>query len=766
MLNKYLARLKILIAEYRQGPLEQFDGPNGKKADFDDLIWHHVDPNTGRRTRYLCGLHGRKGKGNAGNLSRDTLPSPYDHLVKVWIIETTNSSISASEKQARTSIVRKLLSTMEGDLYAQTDSTILSLKLGKHSANRLRPFLMFCSGNGLMRKVDLKQSDDRDRTGHASLDSTLEKLPNVQSIVALGVIFSNVFQHVDVNGKLDPGETIKIHDALVVTFALLSLASPNRVSAEIPLLPKQRLHSHSENHDEPVYYLDWIGSKGYQNNRNHMLAALAEPISKAVNFFREICEPARILCRFYESPRHSLKILLGEYEVAPELKKNLSLSQQPNLFTLGYALGFYKADACVPVLKEGSNLDTVDHRQAGRYYEKKPIYSLTTQDQLSVSQSENTKFSGLPILFGYTFMPKFFAEKVSVSVGEVQDWWISFYKKSIIPEFPFSFSTGESSILLKNAMFCFLGSWYYGASKHKRAGSGGKKLQKSNYAVVPLASLGRSALHRLSHSPVTESIFESYGFSSELCLKPHSLRHLSNTLADLSNIPVEIITAWSGRSDSEQTHTYIHTLHGEKVSRVSAIMNPSDIDVQSIRVVSQETLIQSTNLPASVTSTGLCTQNLNVTPCNYLNDFVSQCFQCSESCHIAGDEKAISLFEKDFSFQSLRLERVACDTRLPTSQAMKSWYVIHSRNTHILFSLIDLMRKSPVGTIIRYSNIDSEFVLSDLDTRNITKVSCTLPDFGAQLKHICESNTSVSVSSANPQLRSILSTFGLSDEGV
>ncbi|MBN0871569.1 hypothetical protein JTL93_35595, partial [Pseudomonas aeruginosa] len=139
------------------------------------------------------------------------------------------------------------------------------------------------------------------------------------------------------------------------------------------------------------------------------------------------------------------------------------------------------------------------------------------------------------------------------------------------------------------------------------------------------------------------------------------------TLADLSSIPVEIITAWSGRKNPEQTHTYIHTTHDEKASRVSAILNPPDIDRRDIRVVSQDQLTQTTNLPASVTSTGLCTQNLNVTPCNYLNDFVSQCFMCPDTCHIAGDVKTIEFFEKDLSFQTLRLESVACDPRLPSS---------------------------------------------------------------------------------------------------
>jgi len=150
-------------------------------------------------------------------------------------------------------------------------------------------------------------------------------------------------------------------------------------------------------------------------------------------------------------------------------------------------------------------------------------------------------------------MPKVFSDKSVVSVEEVQEWWIAFYRTSILPEFPLSFSSGESSIKLKDAMFCFLGSWLYGAPES--VGSGGKVFQKTNYAVVPLASLGASVLTRLvGQGRYTTSIFQDYGFSSELILRPHSLRHLSNTLADLSSIPVEIITAWSGRKNPEQTH--------------------------------------------------------------------------------------------------------------------------------------------------------------------------------------------------------------------
>ena len=762
-INKYFDRLDSLIDSYRDAELKQFEGPGGN-AKFDDLIWYHIDPNTGRRTRYLCGVHGRKGKGNAGNLPTDALPYPYGHLIKVWLIEVVNTHLSASEKKAQMSAARKLLSFMEGDLYTQSESTIRGLNLGARSVDRLRPFFDFCNKKGVMRKIDLKGNDNRDRTGHASLDHALEKLPDITTVLALGNIFSCVFEYVDECGSILPGESIIMHDALVVTFTTLSLASPNRTSAEIPLLPKQKLNTHSEGDGVPVYYLDWIGSKGYRNNKNHVLSALAEPITKATNFFFKACEPARVLCRFYEKPNQSLSRLLGEFEITPDLKHNLSLTQRPNLFTLGYALGFYGVNQCVPVLKENVDLSSIARTKRSQCFEMKPIWSLQPEDRLSVSHTNSASLSALPLLFGYSNMPRVFTDKITVTVGEVQAWWIAFYKENILPEFPLSFSSGESSISIKNAMFCYLGSWLYG--KTSKGGTGGKKFQKSKYSVVPLASLGSSVLTRIGVNRNIKSIFQSYGFSSGLTLSPHSLRHLSNTLADLSHIPVEIITAWSGRKNSEQTHTYIHTGDDEKAGRVSAIINPPDIDKRYIRVVSQEQLTKAINLPASLTSTGLCTQNLNVTPCNYLNDFVSQCFLCPETCHIAGDINAIGMFEKDLSFQVVRLESVAGDLRLPSSQAMKKWYIIHSRNVHVLSMLIDLMKSCSAGTTIRYSNKDSEFNLIDLDTMVIKRVACALPNFEAHLKNLFVGEGMNATADTNPQLRSLLSSFGLSDKEV
>ncbi|MCB2527172.1 hypothetical protein KQ738_17100, partial [Listeria monocytogenes] len=84
----------------------------------------------------------------------------------------------------------------------------------------------FCHSKGLIRAINIKSSDKRDRTGHAQLDSSLDKLPNIESLLALSSIFSKIFESVSDEGVPKRIENIKMHDALVVTFALLSLASP------------------------------------------------------------------------------------------------------------------------------------------------------------------------------------------------------------------------------------------------------------------------------------------------------------------------------------------------------------------------------------------------------------------------------------------------------------------------------------------------------------------------------------------------------------
>lgn len=764
MLNKYLDRLHKLIDEYRRFDLSQFEGPGGAKARFDDLLWYHIDANSGRRTRILCCRHGVKGKGELLVRSRPELqlPAPYDHLLKIWIVLVFNTPISAVEKQARIAAARKFLSLIRGDLHCQTETSVSDLNFNSSVHGRLTFFLSFCADNGFMQKLDIALNAPRDRTGHALFDSNLSKLPSIETILALGDIFRRIFKPVTPDGSLSSGAVIRMRDAMTITFGCLSLASPNRTSAEVTVISKQRLHAYSEPGGDPVYYLDWKGSKGHKDYKNHLLAVLSEPLEKAINFFHEVCEPARILCRFYEKPNQSLKVLLGGYNANPDRLRQLSLTKQPNLFQLGYALGLYEFNESVSVVKMGAEPARFYRARRADCYEKKPIYALDGNDQISTSWNSSvpSRYSSLSQLFRANTNTSPFNDRVTITIDEVQQWWIAYYKSTILPEFPLSYSKGETCIRLADALFCFLGNWFYGERAYP--GRGSKGFQSSPYAIVPLRALASQVIARFSGGGAYPSIFEDFGFAPELKLRLHSLRHFANTLADMSELPVEIITAWSGRVNSEQTHTYIHTSHDEKADRVSAVINRPDSDSRDIKIVSAKNLSQATNLPASVTSTGVCTQDLYAMPCNFLNDFVGQCFMCSSACHIAGDEACIAFLEKDHAFQSARLESVENNPRLSNSEAMQRWYIIHSRNTQILSMLIELMQKSPQGTIVRYSENMREFNLSDLNTKSITRVSCALPNPEDRLQQILKQKNQHAAPTPNPQLLSLLSSFGLS----
>ncbi len=774
MLNKYLDRLDRLIASYSAQELKQFRALMGEPARWDDPIWFHICPNTGFETRFLAGTHGVHGRGRSGCQPEFRLRQPYDGLIKVWIIEVTNAAISTSERQARVTTARNLLTHMTGDLYRQTAEGVTSLIGNGRSLDRLRPFLAFSAQNGLMPSIDVKSHDDRDRTGHAAFDTRKDKLPDLDAVLLLGSLHKEIFQPVSQRGLVASGQKVPMMDAVATTFGLLGLASPNRLAAEVPVLAKQRLQKYSENGGKPVHYLDWAGSKGFRDNRNHILAVLADEVERSVNFFFNECEPARMLCRFYENPKQRLGDLLGDFEISKDRVRHLRLDEPPpNLFVLGYALGFYREDAQVLVVLPGVEVpDDLAHnqKQYRERFTKKPIHLLRDSDRLACSLNLAVAVSSIPYLLGYQQLGGSSAEALEldkqplITVADLQERWIDYFTTKLIPTFPYSHSTGEGKIRLADALFCIHGPLMY--QRSSAIGSGGKTLAKALYSVAPLEAVGIKAAQLLSGSSgAQKSLFIKRGYRDTRVM-PHSLRHLGNTLAELSEIPREITTAWSGRCDPEQTDTYLHDRHEEQSRRVREVMNPSEHDRREIRVVGQDAIARTTNLPASIMSTGVCTQELHLDPCDYLNDFVSQCFMCPSACHIAGDAKAIDLFEKDHQVQVARLAQVKNDSRLPISLAMKKWFVIHSRNTHVLACLVDFMKTLASGVVVRYSPKTSEFHITDAGSSETQRLPCLIPDFESELAGLLAPQTAEAQSDVNPALRSLLSTFGLSDEAA
>ncbi|BCA81002.1 hypothetical protein [Desulfuromonas sp. AOP6] len=773
-LNKYLDRTESLIKQYKEvATFEQFQTPTGDYATFDDLIWFYVDPNTGHKTRILTGRHGTKGRGPAGSGADNVLPKPYGDLVKVFIIECFNLSISNRTKTTWVGYARKLLSSMHGHLYQQTPSSIIDCIHGCR-VYFVIPFINFCEKHGLVPKNSQRLrsfiKDARDRTGQEADSQRNQKMASEDTIKAIGAVYAKTLNNL-INERPEPGD---FRDALASFVALLCLAAPNRASAEVPLLPNQKLMSYSEGDRPKVFYMDWPGSKGFQDNRNHILRDLAPLVEKGLDYFSEACQPGRILARYYINPDQKLCTLLGDFPIESERKARLELDKKPHLFQLGYALGFYGIDDEVYVYSEDSSykkrhcrLKTSDNlSKRTSCWRPKKIADLQTEDLISSNAVKNPARPGLYKLLNCHFQGKY-AKKFDpdnnrlITVEKIEGLLFDLHRNSF-PSFPFGFSTGgQTQTKMDGALFCVLGYQYYGQGAIRKGGGtpGGSNF----YTLLTPASLAQNAARDIGRRGL---LFTRRGFSSRLFLNYHQLRHYTNTLADRSGIPNEIITAWSGRKSCEQTYEYIHTSHAERTSRVKEVQATANETTQPIRWVSRDDIEKELNLPASATSTGVCVQNLITSPCDYLNDFISSCFLCPSSCHVAGDQNAIDVLDRDHQFQCRRLETIEKDKRLTVSMTMQDWFITHTRNTGILSQLIQLMKETPKETVITFNLKLAQFNLVNVRTKQIEHVAAKLSNTEHALSKALERHKkSKNQPEPNRELTTLLATYNLTEIG-
>lgn len=768
-LNKYLARTHALIDQYKdEAPFTQFQNLDGLPATFDELVWFHIDPNTGKKTRILTGLHGTKGGGSAGSDPKLALREPYGDLVKVFVIEAFNATVGPTEIQSRISAARRLLTKMKGELYTQNATTIASFFMSTQ-CERVLHFVRFCEQQGLMPRVadQIRQmvKDERDRTGHNVEATRKDKMAQDDVLQAVGNVYGKTIDSLLKGYK----EQDYFRDALTSFIVLLCCSSPNRAAAEVPLLANQELQRYSEDDRAEVFYLDWHGSKGYRDNANHILSKLSSHVEKGLNYFSKACQPGRIIAAYYIDPNQTLGALLGDFPIDPDRKTRLDLSRKPHLFTLGYALGFYDVDAKVDVfIPDAEDLRRPNERNTRRTHahrkncwQPKYIYELSTEDEIPSSALDTTRF-GIARLMGSSFQgptAKRFNpnENGLISIGQLEELAFDLHKEAF-PSFPTGYSTGDlNSVRMDVALFCVLGHQFYRNNSHtKRGGALGGS---GYYAILTPKSLATMAAFDLGKKG---KFFSRHGFPSRYFLNLHTVRHYTNTHADQSGIPNDVLTAWSGRKSREQTHEYIHTSHAERTARVSDVQTKTNDTTQPIRWISRKEIEQGFNLPASVTSTGVCTQNLIVSPCEFLNDFISSCFMCPNACHVAGDTDAIATLEKDCQFQQRRVEAVKTDARLTVSKAMQDWFILHDRNTQVLAQLVQLMKEQPKGTVISFNNKGQQFNLVDTQTKEINHVVAMLTDSRSDLdKAIEQQNKPESERQPNDDLTQLMAKYSL-----
>ncbi|MDU0111752.1 hypothetical protein RT723_01745 [Psychrosphaera aquimarina] len=300
-------------------------------------------------------------------LSRD-----YTVLLQVYFIEQIiNKNVSTGQKQALIRTARQMLTIAESyeelNCLSKNDYEKLAKKQG------LIFFWQFCKDNKFLSGVKPKTIDNRDRYASTRIHEKQEKFKKtpLSIITAIAEIYHEVFRYVNEDGTIIDGKEVRLKDALPITFAIFGLATPSRLSVEIPYLLNQKLKSSKTKNGKKIYYLDWPGSKKYQDNSSHILAVMAPIINKILNFYSVQFKPNRYFIRFLKNPLGTWKYLLKGFDVDPERQANIDFKMKPNIFTFSYAIGYYPVDHEIMILND-SELIIEDSTVRGgfRFYKK------------------------------------------------------------------------------------------------------------------------------------------------------------------------------------------------------------------------------------------------------------------------------------------------------------------------------------------------------------------------------------------------------------
>ncbi|HHX8446782.1 TPA: hypothetical protein ACVO1C_003139 [Vibrio diabolicus] len=723
-LNRYINNQINYIKALQQLPLVGLTNQLGETASWQDAAWRFNTPQ-GKIHYYFINSSVKSPSFSKRYSSSQLLESHLRHLVMAYTITINAYNASNTHKIALQLAARQFLGLLD-DNPANLNTNSLAIIVNKlGSPEKFTQFGKWLKDNAFIPStIKLPSFKTKKLAGSEIIDHRKRLLPDSKVLMALGAITYDTISPEPKSWDTHPLKSQR--DAFVCAMSALAMGSPNRVDAEQTVLAKQTLkkvsHKTLKGSDRNVHYLNWQGSKGYEDYNNHILNSMAEPINRCLNYFNKVCEPGRVLARFYENPTQALSKLLGDFTPSKELllKAKVELDKPIHLIKLGFILGFYDhIDGKVAVSQSTNGAKRSKH---ATYYHK-DISQLQIEDELIISEKLSIHILGITLQKKH--ISQIFGRKV-VSVQDFQNKWIEHIYKNI-PSFPTGHNNSKrGKIKYKHALFCFTGKQIY-TSKPTYSAAG------SFYGLAPLTALGEifsTELQNNQKGKLKSTIFTRHRFSDDFYITPNQFRHWMDDTAERHGVPHAIINLWSGRKSPEQLLHYTHRTHAERSSEISDILfNDSDEDI-SIKVVSQQKYDELTKTAAAATATGFCTQDLVYSPCEFLNDFVTQCPLCPDSCHVNRDEKAIKLLEKDLTVQNFRLNEIKSRQNFRTSKAMQKWFVTHQRNTSILKELIELMKSTNIkaGSLIRLLVHNQEIRITDLEHRIVEKRILTLPD--------------------------------------
>lgn len=765
MINKYQLALDTYLTELRSRPLIRISNHVGEPASWNDWVWVVRFPNNTSRSFYFLDpslVRKPNLRPNKPYSEAQLLPEKARRVMMAYVLHllSDKGKYSPSTLTALQLAPRFFLAHTKGELINLNQSQIdkyFHQNRKKHHIVKLSSFISWCRDQHFIRSTLRTPSiSSKYRKINVSVEENEEwaneKMPDERALHALAAIFNEVIS--DTNALHDINLYGSQRSTFIASMCTIAMSSPNRMAAEQLTLTNQQLKSRTairiENGkqvSQEIYWLDWCGSKGYKDNDNHILASMADPVSRSVDYLSTVCEPARVLCRFYENPNLTLNQVLGSFRTkkAAEFPNHCTV----NLFQLGYILGFYDdVEGQVRLW-----LPTDPPHSHNKHY--KHVSKLSDTDVLRFN------ITSLKHLIGIKTKDTRRVEAIvgkNPTVAEFQKNWIA-HMKRVVPTFP-SRIIGSNSVRLANALFNFTGKQITQVGQ-----AGGYKLAGSYYSIEPV-KLGTLLSNKLTGLKNQASIFQDFNFSSNIRIRPHQFRHWINTKAQESLLSDEVIAMWSGRISVQQNAVYDHTTDSDHIARIAELHIPTGVIEKELRIITLEDYQQITGKAASITATGICTQELSVNPCSYLNDFVAQCVLCSSSCHVNRDQKAIDILEKDLSIQQRRLEQIQNSKRLRNKTQLQNWFLVHHRNTALLNQLIGLLKREDIkeGSPIRYVADEAIFRIVDIKNKCIKEVKALLPNSKTELEKLIENNTVSNEITENQTLHDLFAYFGINLE--
>ncbi|PKH87899.1 hypothetical protein [Colwellia sp. Bg11-28] len=774
-LNRYIANQRAYVTEKQKQPLTGFTNQKSEQATWVDIAITFTN-SQGIKVNFLFNNQNQPNARFGSTLTQDDrLDAKTHHLLIAYTLDVLKEKTTNGHKKEKVSTAKRFLSALDDNVSsASLDETQAAIDSMKYSA----PLSFFFAWLHQHKMIPASCSPSitktvniiRSKSGDDALEAEQSKIPDEKALLALGAIFKDIIPpYVNIDDKSDISTwqalihvTQHHRDSFTCTMAALAMASPNRVAAEQILLTKQRLQSHTEEvdgKDKTVYYLNWRGSKGFKDYQNHINAEMAESIDRALQYTAMTTEPARALARFYMKPSLALKDVLGDFQPSTENMTALipAMNKPTNLIHLGLLLDFFDGtDKCMRVTADTKGAIGVSSGNQFPIFIK-PIVELSAFDKLIfMSHCPYARSLTGSNWISKQQSEKFTAGKKELTVAEFQNHTIAMNQYNITGYN----KTYRKRVDYENALFT-----YTDYQLNSQTGS--------PFILKPIASLGNifASDCKRNNGKTVKSIFERHGFSSNFAITPHQLRHWQNDYLAKKGLPHQLITMLSGRKCAEQTLTYIHTTDAQNSSVISDILyheeaEEAEEEVQEkvgMRLQSKQQYDAATdNLsPTFVHETGFCVQNLTLSPCTYMTEFMTQCALCPSSCHIAHDSKAIELLKKDLQVQMHNLEQVQGAINFETSSGMQEWYETHYKNTSMIKNLIEVLSDKSIkeGSIVRFLTRSNVMRITDLKTKTVTENKLSLPNSKEALQAAIEAKAKPANDSAKNNFLGFLGTI-------